>query len=224
MIAEPIEIAYRPGTDDVTILDEVLNQNEYRLPVSFDSEDVILDIGAHIGTFALACLQRGARRIFCYEPDDENFKLLQQNAGERITAYQAAVWGFPARLKFTGYLEQFNARGTVCPRTTTAGVNKDIPVAVIPIDLAIRNALQGRERLRLLKLDCEGAEFSILQNCTLLGKVDEIVGEIHDAPILGLGKRAEDLVDLLKSKGFAVHWETHPKYPFMHHFWAKRND
>ena len=40
----------------------------------------------------------------------------------------------------------------------------------------------GLERIDLLKLDCEGSEYSILAKCSCLGRVAEIVGEWHRVP------------------------------------------
>jgi hypothetical protein len=36
------------------------------------------------------------------------------------------------------------------------------------------------ERIKLLKLDCEGSEFPILLTSRLLGKVEKIIGEYHE--------------------------------------------
>ena len=74
-----LELAYRPGTQDELAIREVLFGNEYRLPAKFGADDRIVDIGAHIGMFAVACLERGARRLWCYEPVQANFDLLDTN-------------------------------------------------------------------------------------------------------------------------------------------------
>jgi hypothetical protein len=46
-----------------------------RLPERFSPDDIIIDIGAHIGAFAYACLQRGAGRVIAFEPEPENYAL-----------------------------------------------------------------------------------------------------------------------------------------------------
>ena len=74
-----LELSYRPGTQDELAIREVLFGNEYRLPERFEPDDRIIDIGAHIGAFAIACLERGAKQLWCYEPVKDNFQLLNEN-------------------------------------------------------------------------------------------------------------------------------------------------
>ena len=71
----------RPGTWDSIIVKQVLVDNEYGLPADM-SGLTVLDIGAHIGSFAVACMRRYAKRVVCYEPDPENFVLLETNTRE----------------------------------------------------------------------------------------------------------------------------------------------
>ena len=41
-------------------------------------------------------------------------------------------------------------------------------------------ARQGRRRVDLVKIDCEGAEFPILLTSQRLGDIDRIIGEYHE--------------------------------------------
>ena len=52
--AEPFHT--RPGTLDRLIARSVLLDNEYRLPDRFEAGDLVIDVGAHVGSFATACL------------------------------------------------------------------------------------------------------------------------------------------------------------------------
>jgi FkbM family methyltransferase len=73
----------------------VVELNEYRLPDRFQPEDIIIDIGMHIGCFSYAVLIRGTTHVFGFEPDPDNFAWATRNmksfAG-RITLQQKAVW------------------------------------------------------------------------------------------------------------------------------------
>src|SRR3954452_14863390 len=85
----------RPHTIDRRIFRHVVIENEYRLPERFGADDVVLDVGAHAGSFALACLRRGARRGGLCEPGAHNFSLLTHTLrpyAERVTLRQPAVW------------------------------------------------------------------------------------------------------------------------------------
>jgi hypothetical protein len=83
---------------------------------------------------------------------------------------------------------------------------------------------QGKDRVRFLKLDCEGSEWPILVTSKMLHLVDEIRGEIHetrttisrtnDSVTKGNKKLfdelvVEDLIDLLTGYDFEVKY-----YPY----------
>ena len=57
----------RKNTQDEFIVKEVYEDNCYQLPDDL-SGIAKNDIGANIGAFAAACVDRGARAIFCYDP------------------------------------------------------------------------------------------------------------------------------------------------------------
>ncbi len=63
---------------------------------------------------------------------------------------------------------------------------------------------KGVERCDLLKIDCEGSEYEILQGCTpdALSRVRRIVGEYHEGPYInGTGK---ELCRFLESRSFRI--------------------
>ena len=66
---------FRSGTLDEAIFNQVVNVNEYHLPSCFESSDIVIDVGAHIGSFAQAVVSRGCRRVYCIEPDRSNFEI-----------------------------------------------------------------------------------------------------------------------------------------------------
>lgn len=173
---------FREGTLDATIFASVIEHNEYGLPESFGPDDVIVDIGMHIGSFCHAAAVRGAGSIFGFEAEPENFRIASENLaphGDRVKARHQAVWRSdtgPTRLR----LFQPEDRGN------TGGGNViwsegDGEVEAVPLDSVLDEATDGgRHRVRFLKIDCEGSEFPILMTSTLLGLVDEIGGEYHE--------------------------------------------
>jgi hypothetical protein len=81
--------------------------------------------------------------------------------------------------------------------------------------VALDEVLKRFERVKMLKLDCEGSEFPILLTSRELARVQEIVGEIHELDETVLARldpesvvtgcyRIDVLVDRLKSLGFVV--------------------
>ena len=86
-----IKLALRYGSWDALIVGNVLRGEYGAIDVR---GKVVVDVGAHIGGFAILAATRGARRVLAYEPAAENFRLLALNAATHpaIEAHRAAVW------------------------------------------------------------------------------------------------------------------------------------
>lgn len=222
------ELIFRPGTWDEDIWRCVASHNEYRLrPDVLEADDSVLDIGAHIGAFAYTVLDRGAGRVVCVEPDPGNFHLLRHNlleaccATDRAVLVSAAAGGMSRRRDYLAGVAQ-NTGGA-----NSLGSN-GLEVASVPlhclIDLAI--AWNGLP-LRLLKLDCEGAEWEMLEQTDLF-YTQAVVGEYHEIPDPSQfpaqkydGPRDRDwLESRLCGEGFAV--ATRPTGHGLGLFWAWR--
>jgi FkbM family methyltransferase len=161
------------NTWDEAIFDWVVNKNEYNL--LYLDNAIVLDIGAHIGSFAYIALKNGASHIYCYEACLENFELLKENIQNfnRIEINYAAVWRSDIAtpyVLFQKYINQLNTGGGgVMFQTGT-------PVPAIKFD----EILCRIGYIDLLKIDAEGSEFPILFTSKQLFRVKEIVGEYHE--------------------------------------------
>ncbi len=180
VINPPFQFITRAGTDDQLILDSVDKHNEYRLPERFALEDMVIDIGAHIGSFAYAAWKRGSRNIHSYEASASNFVTLSQNAYqlEGVTPYLAAVWSESGIDLECGIddIAVGNPSASAWYKIGTGLVRGNLVVSISLDDII--GSLGGR-RVAFLKLDCEGAEFPILLASKFLGRVDRIAMEVH---------------------------------------------
>jgi FkbM family methyltransferase len=208
-------IYHRPDTQDEIVYDEVVIENEYELPERFEATDTIIDVGAHIGIFALACFGRGAGRVISFEPDPDNCKVLRINHPHLEHCYSMPVWGNNEPIEFLPNC--VHPHYTAIPRMYRAGWRGERWQA-IPID----QILHDFSPVRLLKLDCEGAEFSIFRHGTLFRNCQTIVGELHhmythesEEMVRGLSK--------LRQMGFKIRWRANVHASEMlSHFWAER--
>lgn len=205
LLRPELHFACRPNTCDRGIFIEVVLQNEYRLPPYFEPDDVIVDVGGHIGAFAYACLIRGAGKVITCEPEPGNVELLQKNLarfGDRVEIIPAAVW--PAG-EFPPCLSP-----PVNPYDTCqfSMVFRDGGTYVPTISLEEVIARAGG-RVRLLKVDCEGAEYAILSyvDWTSLG---EMCGEAHQAHWHDRGHGIDDLVKMLPPHVKIEHFKNGP--------------
>lgn len=222
---------FRPGTCDEEIFRAVVVGNEYRLPESFAINDIILDVGTHIGSFSYACVSRGSCKVHTFETCRENHGCAVRNLatlGTRVKVHHCAVWRSDRKnetLLFDEFRHNNNASGNVLG---TGGT----PVKAVGLDRIIRHVTErGRFRVRLMKLDCEGSEYPILFTSRMLHLVDAIVGEFHNitdehrtthpfhhipenARVAGYDTFNGDvLAEKLRSEGFSVQLERHPTIP-----------
>ncbi len=211
------------------------NHNEYRLPKRMDGY-VVIDVGAHIGAFSYACIERGAQKVYAFEPNLSSFSLLTENLSRYVEsnrAYieRAAVWRSDEPMIDILYL----SRMTEIDERINSGspsVIKGEPAERVPaISLdSILDWIQSRDNPKkvLLKLDCEGSEWPILFTSSLLeAVVDEIVGEYHafELPFELHGKTKYDIGDLisfLDKKGYSVDAFVHEGQNVLGMFFAKR--
>ena len=223
------------------IFDGVVALDEYRLPERFEPDDVVVDVGAHIGSFAYAVVLRGGKHVWSIEPDRTNCAF----AAEHLRPYvdrgyvrliHAAVWRSDPNddeLRFDGYhafpQSYPDMEGIVNTGNGSVVWGVGEPVAKIAFDDLVDLATnRGERRVRLLKLDCEGAEWPIVLTSRRLHLIDEIVGEFHElgGPFLEIGENRssneqvfhsdrvagftiEELVRFLRDAGFCVTYSRH---------------
>jgi len=202
LLRPELHFACRPNTCDRGIFIENNLQNEYRLPPRFEPGDVIVDVGGHIGAFAYACLSRGAGRVITCEPEPSNVELLRQNLarwGDRVEIIPAAVW--PAGIPAPNLSPPPDPANT-CQYSMVFREGGS-PVPTITLEEVI---VRAGGRVRLLKLDCEGAEYPILRHSRLDG-VREICGEAHDVEHEGQRLGIADVLAVLPG---ATHFKNGP--------------
>ena len=237
---------FRPSTLDQAIFNGVVLWNEYDLPGHFTRDDILIDIGSHIGSFAEAALSRGCENIFCIEADHSNVEIAEENLKPYIQkGFVKLVWGAAWRsdpnnddLYFDGYhpfpesypgMEGILNTGNGSVMWPSAG--NGTPVTKFAFDEIVDSLTNhGENRIRLLKVDCEGAEWPILLTSRKLDLVDEICGEFHEIggefleisedrlstqPVFSYEGSTKFTVDLLvsylSSLGFTVTYRRHSR-------------
>jgi FkbM family methyltransferase len=154
----------------------------------------IVDVGGNIGFFSiLARIRFPGALIHCYEPNPDLQELLQKNTAELgITIHAAGV----GSRSMTGRMDCGGAtiEGALQPLEDGTGT-----IRIVSIREAI-NATGGH--VDLLKMDCEGAEWDILQDVSALQDVDKITMEYHlDG---GTERTLPNLIVHLKHAGFRI--------------------
>jgi len=166
-------IIYRPGTSDESIIQTVLvEKKEYLFP-KFDPK-IVYDIGGNIGVVAviLANIYPEAT-IYSFEPVSENFELLIMNSKEykNIKPLKLGLGMKTGDVTIFKSDDQNNLGGY----STHISGEEGETVSIVRMETIC--AKLGTPDL--IKIDCEGAEYEILNDIPLLENVKWITGELH---------------------------------------------
>lgn len=173
------------GSWDRLVMRWVLRWDEYGvLEMGLGASDAVIDVGGHIGSFTFAAWWAGSRRICTFEPDPENFTLLDANTGRLagVTLQQAALVRGDLEAGAVE-LARYNGNNTGSSSVLFGG-DREVPAR------SVDTLLRELGSVRLLKLDCEGSEFPILLTSRELARVQMIVGEYHEVPAASMNQLA----------------------------------
>lgn len=165
----------------------------------------VVDVGAGIGELAILADWAGAR-VIAFEPHPGSFALLEENLrlndAARVQAVDLALGGREGAAMLNG-----SSDNPLLYRTGEAGTERQGKIEVDMTTLGDALDRFGVDRVDLLKLDCEGAEYDILRNARaeVLARVDRIVLEYHD---WNAAPDHPELVWFLERAGYTV--ETFP--------------
>jgi FkbM family methyltransferase len=174
-IRKPVHLRVR--TSDVLVYAAILLREEYKFELPF-SPKVIVDAGANIGMTSIFFANRypGAK-IIAIEPETSNFSALVRNVRPypAILPIQAALWNRDGEISLSepnpstgaegkwGYVTHEGA-GVMVPAMTMRTLMKKLDISFID----------------LLKIDIEGSEKEVFDNCDWVDKINSLVIELHD--------------------------------------------
>jgi FkbM family methyltransferase len=178
--------------------------DEYGIESLSETPQTVLDIGANCGLFSLLMTQRFPDAVVhAYEPNPRVYSCALQNVRGTVVRL------FPEGIGSVGGFATLSDIGDSTLARTTQGESGSIPI------VSLHEAIQRfpAEKIDLLKLDCEGAEWAIFKDLQPFKKVKRIRMEYH----LVDGKKWEDLAGVMeklefkiekavKNNGFGIVW------------------
>jgi len=169
--------------------------------------DVMVDVGANAGYFSLlgSRLVGDTGRVIAIEASPHTFDLLggnlDRNRARNVRAVNVAAAGERGTLSlFAGHETHLGVASVV----EDQGAGIEAEVAAAPLDEILER--EEMERVRLIKIDVEGAELSVLAGLSDLWDVAgpdlEVIVELHVEQLIRDGQRPEDALDLFAERGF----------------------
>lgn len=162
------------------------------------TEPLVIDAGANVGLTTIFFKQiYPESRVILFEPDRELFALLRQNIAtyglEKIEAINAAVWKTDGHLPF---VSEGGLSGHIASRAD------EVPEQMRVASVRLKRFLD--RRIDLLKMDIEGAEFEVLQDCRdELRHIENLFIEYHSAA--DSEQQLARILQILSGAGFRYH-------------------
>lgn len=186
---EEIKVAFVDGFElictsaDLNAVAETCVTEDYQMHehLKIKPGDVVFDVGANMGSFAIYAAKKGAR-VYAFEPIEENYNRLIDNIKhnkleDRINAFQYGIFAHSGTQ--TLHISDNNKGGH---SMLDNGGQTDVTISIKRLaDVFAENKIT---HVDLLKIDIEGAEYEIFEHLTPEEAriIKKIVGEYHMFP------------------------------------------
>jgi FkbM family methyltransferase len=167
-----------------------LSNDSYGLEtIGFEPEDIVIDVGAHVGLVSMYLAKRWPfLQIYAFEPHPVNHANcvdnLRLNNVSNVRLFQEALTGDGRSIMLR--LVGSNTGGATAvfdlPGSESAG-----PVKSLTLHDIFERVAAPQQRCRLLKIDCEGMEYEILPS-PVLHRVDFLAAEFHEGVLFKNGE------------------------------------
>ena len=212
-----IKVKLRVNSTDLMAFTHVWLLQEYgSTGFEIKDTDTIIDIGAHIGLFALFASQFCKHgKIYCFEPVKENFDLLESNVELNKIRNVIAINGAISTSSgvITIYLNDDESGHSMYGEGT-----KQIQVKSFSLQDVFE--LNELTKCDFIKIDCEGEEYKIIDSLPspYFDKINKMCIEYHFADT-----KPDLLQNMIKKLKVAYKIDTRNILPSIGFVYAKKN-
>jgi len=202
-----LTITIRKNHADAMTIAEIFLGDNYTRGLTLPSNPVIIDIGGFVGDFSLYAAKRlNARRVIVCEPSPRNWALLLMNISNN--GYQDRIEPVNKAVTDGGSVMMNIDAPDESQCMVSAYYHSGQPLTAVPgISLSELLREHAVESVDLLKIDCEGGEFAILESTPsdVFRRIRNIVFEYHQVD--GLWARLNSVKQRLRREGYFL--QTH---------------
>ena len=175
-----LKMKIRVKSTDLMQLTTIWLIREYEAPgFEIKENDTIIDVGGHIGLFMLFCEQFCRKgKIYCFEPALDNYRIFLDNVKlnnlENVFSFNTAVSKQDGNIPL--YLNDDASGHSLFLKNSNS-------IQVDSITLQKIFDLNNIKKCNLLKLDCEGSEYEIINSLpdSYFSMIDKMIIEYHFA-------------------------------------------
>lgn len=173
--------------------------------------DVFVDCGANVGymSFFAAPLVTNKGKVVAIEANpycvERIIESKEMGGGGNIEIIGRAVGQRTGKMNFNITDDPMYSTFSDADRLAWTSIKKSIDVEVETLDKMMANILSESEKIRLLKLDVEGAELLAMlgaENLLRDGRIDYVYVEIHPAQLKLMGGEVDDFHSLMKKHNY----------------------
>ena len=204
----PARIRVRKQSSDPFFVQGVFNESVYTPPgYEICESDTIIDVGANIGAFAIFAARRARNgRVFAIEPSRESYSIVERNIKtnglDNVIIEHAAIAGVAGPV--TLHLSDLGTGDHSIEAVLAGETSQSEQISGITLaDLFAKHDIQ---KCDFLKLNCEGAEFPIVESLTpeLAGRLQRIALAYHTQATSPKRDQSDTLAGRLLDLGFTI--------------------
>jgi FkbM family methyltransferase len=150
--------------------------------------DVVVDIGAYVGTYAIRCARFPVKKVIAYEPTPESFEVLSKVKLPNLKLRNKAIVGDDRKK-----VKLFISKGVGVTNSIVKSKRKKGFVEIGAV-----NYLKAIEKATIVKIDIEGGEYDLP---IIQPQLRAIIIDFHPMPGDWIGK-ANKIISNLKKAGY----------------------
>lgn len=216
-----IKAYVREDTSDEFVVKEVFSGEYNKLNIK--NTDVIVDFGLNIGMFTAYALTRGAKKVYSYEAEKENYTVAEQNM--KLNEFDISRYVLNNKAVVATDQKQIvfwknNSKN----KGAHSLIHKKGRQSVV-VDCVNVNDVLNEIKPNIVKMDIEGGEYDCLKAIKSYKGIREFIFEFHHTHLDDIGHvKYNEIINLMKENFDQVHYREEVKKAWVCVVYCKNND